>query len=168
MNDKNCRNSNIKKGLSVRGSACAYRNMGHPRWVPLQIAMTYTQSKTSTYNSADGCFLSHIKLSYFLTFHIHVFLFPYNIHFKTWNSRLNATQINSNTLKTINIFQLPPESRHYHDCHLVFFCPGSFRLDICGQPQGASTSYHTWRFSPQVEITIDEWVHPFYISSFGS
>ena len=68
------------------------------------------------------------------------------------------------------LFQLGDQGSAYHECNIVFFMPGLYKIDIqCsshgkavnfGGPPGETSSgscpAHTWKLIPPIEITVTD------------
>jgi len=64
--------------------------------------------------------------------------------------------------------QLQEYGRAYHECRVVFFTAGQYKIDIqCSSKESAPNSPilyselvnagHTWRYIPPIEITVDDY-----------
>jgi len=61
-------------------------------------------------------------------------------------------------------FQLEEHGSAYHECSIVFFTPGQYKVDIhCSSQENCRTGDkdqtlndigHTWKFTPPVTITV--------------
>jgi hypothetical protein len=55
-------------------------------------------------------------------------------------------------------FQLEEQGCAYHECSIVFFTPGQYKVDIqCSSQDSQQISNdicHTWKFTPPVAITV--------------
>ena len=57
------------------------------------------------------------------------------------------------------VFQLAEQGSAYHECSIVFFTPGQYKVDIqCSSQDNQSDNdiAHTWKFTPPVAITVAE------------
>ncbi|XP_008196943.1 protein brunelleschi [Tribolium castaneum] len=78
----------------------------------------------------------------------------------TLNYRMETRLATTGTTKKM-IKSLEPQEKAQHECNVIFFTPGQYKIDIqCSAPDNSTAvpclppSGHTWRFTPPVNVTV--------------